>query len=42
MYFFEKNVNVKDKFILIGCDGVWEKMSNQGVSDFIDERIQKK
>lgn len=28
-----------DKFILIGCDGVWEKMSNEEVSDFINEKI---
>lgn len=35
-------INVKDQFILIGCDGVWEKMNNEGVSEFINERISKK
>jgi serine/threonine protein phosphatase PrpC len=28
-----------EKFILMGCDGIWEKYSNQEISDYIEERI---
>jgi serine/threonine protein phosphatase PrpC len=25
----------------MGCDGVWEKLSNSEVSNFINERLEK-
>ena len=27
---------------MMGCDGIWETMSNQEVADFVSERIEKK
>eukprot|EP01016_Furgasonia_blochmanni_P050341 TRINITY_DN776_c0_g2_i2.p1 TRINITY_DN776_c0_g2~~TRINITY_DN776_c0_g2_i2.p1 ORF type:complete len:337 (+),score=100.29 TRINITY_DN776_c0_g2_i2:71-1081(+) len=28
-----------DKFIIMGCDGIWETMTNQKIVDFVDERL---
>jgi protein phosphatase 1G len=28
-------------FIVIGCDGVWDCMTNQEVCDFVSERLKK-
>jgi serine/threonine protein phosphatase PrpC len=30
-----------DKFLIIGCDGIWEKLSNEQICDFIDQRLEK-
>lgn len=29
-----------DEFIVLGCDGIWECMSNQGIVDFIGKRLK--
>ncbi len=31
-----------DKFILIGCDGIWEKFSNEELCDMVEEGIKLK
>lgn len=31
-----------DKFILIGCDGIWEKFSNDELCDMVEEGIKLK
>ncbi|EGR31365.1 protein phosphatase 2c, putative [Ichthyophthirius multifiliis] len=36
-----KELNQDDKFVLMGCDGIWECMTNQELMDFCYERIQK-
>jgi serine/threonine protein phosphatase PrpC len=30
-----------DKFMLIGCDGIWESLSSKKICEFIEGRIQK-
>lgn len=30
---------MKDDFIIIGCDGLWDHISNQEVVDFINNRM---
>jgi len=39
---FQLELTVKDEFILIGCDGIWETMSNQKIVDFILQRLNEK
>ena len=34
-----ENRNEKDDFIIIGCDGIWECISNEGISDFVYSKI---
>lgn len=33
---------VKDKFMVLACDGIWNFMSSQEVCDYIQERIEAK
>jgi serine/threonine protein phosphatase PrpC len=30
-----------DKFIIMGCDGIWERFSNEEITDFINDRLNK-
>lgn len=30
---------VKDDFIVVGCDGLWDHLSNQEVVDFVNTRM---
>jgi serine/threonine protein phosphatase PrpC len=35
--------NMQDvSFIVIGCDGIWDCMTNQEICDFINERLKAK
>jgi serine/threonine protein phosphatase PrpC len=35
--------NLQDvSFVVIGCDGVWDCMTNQEICDFINERLKAK
>jgi serine/threonine protein phosphatase PrpC len=36
----EENISDAD-FIFIGCDGVWDCMTNQEVANFVYERLKK-
>lgn len=35
-------LNPKSDFILMGCDGIWEKFSNQQAADYVYMQIQRK
>ena len=35
----EEKLTNECQFIVIGCDGVWDCMSNQEICDFINERL---
>lgn len=37
-------VKTSDEFILMGCDGIWEKYveNSQGLIDYVKEQLQKK
>lgn len=32
----------EDEFIIMGCDGIWEKKDNQEMVDFVSERLKNK
>lgn len=38
---FKYKIKKNDKFIIIGCDGLWDVMTNKNVIDFILEKINK-
>ena len=38
---FKYKIKKNDKFIVIGCDGLWDVMSNKNVNDFILDKINK-
>jgi len=31
----------EDKFIIMGCDGIWERFTNEEITKFIQERLDK-
>ena len=35
VYYLLKNLTEEDKFILIGCDGIWEKYQNEQIANII-------
>lgn len=39
---YEYDVDVRDKFIVLACDGLWDVLSNQDVVDFINILLNKK
>ena len=36
----KREMTADDKFILMGCDGIWECMSNQELIKFCSDRIE--
>jgi len=36
----KRTLTSDDEFMVIGCDGIWECMSNQAIMDFVSERIK--
>ena len=38
---FKYKIKKNDKFIVIGCDGLWDVMTNKNVNDFILDKINK-
>lgn len=35
----KRTLTPDDEFLVLGCDGVWESMSNQSIAEFIGQRI---
>jgi len=38
----QRQVSSDDEFLLIGCDGIWECLSNQQICEFVNEKIKEK
>jgi len=38
---YEREINPKDQFIVLACDGLWDVMENQEVVDFINKLLSK-
>jgi serine/threonine protein phosphatase PrpC len=39
---YKYNIDPKDKFIIIACDGLWDILSNQDAIDFINKLLMRK
>lgn len=38
----KRTLSADDEFVVLGCDGIWECMSNQEIVDFVSKRIKDK
>lgn len=36
-----KSLVATDRFLLLGCDGIWECKSNEELMDFVSARLDK-
>jgi len=37
----QRSLSNDDELIVIGCDGIWECLTNQQICDFVVEKLQK-
>jgi len=37
-----RNQSSDDEFLIIGCDGIWECLTNQQISEFVKEKLKEK
>jgi len=37
----ERDINTKDEFVVVACDGLWDVMKNQEVVDFVYKQLYK-